>query len=189
MYIDIDVYFQFTQTVSHITQCTVPTSHFVKWLHQIVFRYALLLLNECGCGDYSVVHKCIIYLSILHAFLVLLFLVPATPTHLNVCAVYDMVNETLQIIESSWNEVVCCVCKEWSPAVITFKLVLNQEHISPALHQEQLYDFTFCTNSYIKHRPVSASNSTQHIVVTCPECNCVPILIHPGPCNSVSGLQ
>ena len=121
--VDIDVYFQFTQTVSHFIQCIVPTSHFVKWLHQIVFRHALLLLNECGCGDYSVLHKCIIYLSILHAFLVL-FLVPATPTHLNVCAVYDMVNETLQIIESSWNKVVCHVCKEWSPALITFKLVL-----------------------------------------------------------------
>ena len=35
-----------------------------------------------------------------------LVLVPTTPV-LDVCAVYDMVNETLQIIESSWNEVVC----------------------------------------------------------------------------------
>ena len=25
----------------------------------------------------------------------------------NVCTVYDMVNGTLQIIESTWNEVVC----------------------------------------------------------------------------------
>ena len=30
----------------------------------------------------------------------------STPV-LDVCAVYDMVNETLQIIESNWTEVVC----------------------------------------------------------------------------------
>ena len=39
--------------------------------------------------------------------------VPTTPTHLNVCSVYDMVNGPLQIIESTWNEVVCCVYKEY----------------------------------------------------------------------------
>ena len=35
-----------------------------------------------------------------------LVLVPVTPIP-DVCAVYDMVNGTLQIIESKWNEVVC----------------------------------------------------------------------------------
>ena len=34
---------------------------------------------------------------------------PATPMT-DFCAVYDMENKTLQIIESSWNEVVGCVC-------------------------------------------------------------------------------
>ena len=34
--------------------------------------------------------------------------VPATPTS-TVCAVYDMATEALQIIQSTWNEVVCCV--------------------------------------------------------------------------------
>ena len=37
--------------------------------------------------------------------------VPATPITV-VCAVYDMANEALQIIESTWNEVVGCVCYE-----------------------------------------------------------------------------
>ena len=32
--------------------------------------------------------------------------VPATPT-LNVCAVYDTLNRALQVIESTWREVVC----------------------------------------------------------------------------------
>ena len=36
----------------------------------------------------------------------LLVLVPPTPV-LDVCAVYDVMNGTLQIIESNWNEVVC----------------------------------------------------------------------------------
>ena len=35
----------------------------------------------------------------------LINVVPATPVS-DVCAVYDMVNEDLQIIESTWNEVV-----------------------------------------------------------------------------------
>ena len=35
-----------------------------------------------------------------------LVLVPPTPAP-DVCAVYDVMNETLQIIESNWNEVVC----------------------------------------------------------------------------------
>ena len=34
--------------------------------------------------------------------------VPATPMS-TVCAVYDVATEALQIIESTWNEVVCCV--------------------------------------------------------------------------------
>ena len=34
--------------------------------------------------------------------------VPATPTS-TVCAVYDVATEALQIIESTWNKVVCCV--------------------------------------------------------------------------------
>ena len=35
-----------------------------------------------------------------------LVLVPPTPAP-DVCAVYDVMNGTLQIIESNWNEVVC----------------------------------------------------------------------------------
>ena len=35
-----------------------------------------------------------------------LVIVPAIPIP-DVCAVYDMVNGTLQIIENNWNEVVC----------------------------------------------------------------------------------
>ena len=38
-----------------------------------------------------------------------LVLVPPTPVP-DVCAVYDMMNGTLQIIESNWTEV---VCKTW----------------------------------------------------------------------------
>ena len=41
-------------------------------------------------------------------FIICIDTVPATPMT-DVCAVYDMRNETLQIIESSWNEVVGCV--------------------------------------------------------------------------------
>ena len=35
-----------------------------------------------------------------------LVIVPTTPTP-DVCTVYDVMNETLQIIENNWNEVVC----------------------------------------------------------------------------------
>ena len=46
-------------------------------------------------------------LSLANCPLILLsYIVPTTPV-LDVCAVYDMVNETLQIIESNWTEVVC----------------------------------------------------------------------------------
>ena len=38
--------------------------------------------------------------------------VPATPMT-DVCAVYDIRNEALQIIESSWNKVVGYVCRKW----------------------------------------------------------------------------
>ena len=41
----------------------------------------------------------------------LLVLVPSTPIP-DVCAVYDMVNGTLQIIESKWNEVVCRISQK-----------------------------------------------------------------------------
>ena len=61
------------------------------------------------CVGYSATHNCTIYYlpALYFGLLILLFVVPTTPTYLNVCAVYDTVNETLQIIESSWNEVVC----------------------------------------------------------------------------------
>ena len=42
------------------------------------------------------------------AAFIMLPTVPATPTP-TVCAVYDEETEALQIIESTWNEVVCCV--------------------------------------------------------------------------------
>ena len=45
-------------------------------------------------------------------FMICIDTVPATPTT-DVCAVYGMGNETLQMIESSWNEVVGCVCTEF----------------------------------------------------------------------------
>ena len=50
-------------------------------------------------------HDILIYIS--------LFLVPPAPTS-DVCAVYG-VDETLQSIETSWNEVVSRVCKEGHP--------------------------------------------------------------------------
>ena len=37
------------------------------------------------------------------------FSVPTTPDNFNVCAVYDKMNSTLQIIEATWNELVCCI--------------------------------------------------------------------------------
>lgn len=55
-----------------------------------------------------------IYLNnylVLHEMLnsVQYFSVPTTPDNFAVCAVYDKVNETLQITETTWNELVCCV--------------------------------------------------------------------------------
>ena len=35
--------------------------------------------------------------------------VPVTPSRSDVCAVYDAVMRTLQIVESTWNKVVCSV--------------------------------------------------------------------------------
>ena len=40
------------------------------------------------------------------AYIDCIYLVPANPVSA-VCPVYDVVNGTLQIIESTWNEVVC----------------------------------------------------------------------------------
>ena len=37
------------------------------------------------------------------------FSAPTTPDNFVVCAVYDKVNGTLQITETTWNELVCCV--------------------------------------------------------------------------------
>ena len=49
--------------------------------------------------------------SIIHVSLFLyaacICVVPVTPNISEVCAVYDKENETLQIIETTWNELVC----------------------------------------------------------------------------------
>ena len=66
----------------------------------------------CKCVTYSVIYIVMIIVdkqpkSLANCPLILLsYVVPTTPV-LDVCAVYDMVNETLQIIESNWTEVVC----------------------------------------------------------------------------------
>ena len=39
-------------------------------------------------------------------FVAYIHAVPTAPSHLNVCGVYDVMNGTLQVIESTWNEVV-----------------------------------------------------------------------------------
>ena len=73
--------------------------------------YACLVTASSKCVTYSVI--CIVMIAIQPNFIKscqLSFdpsvLVPTTPV-LDVCAVYDVMNETLQIIESNWTEVVC----------------------------------------------------------------------------------
>ena len=53
--------------------------------------------------SYYLVINCLLrdcFVAYIHA-------VPAQPSRLNVCGVYDAMNGTLLAIESTWNEVVC----------------------------------------------------------------------------------
>ena len=81
------------------------------FLHEVCY---ICLLQSClifmelhsqepDCSFFFLILCCsVVVPCILHA-------VPATPRY-HVCALYDMVDGTLQIIESTWNEVVCCIC-------------------------------------------------------------------------------
>ena len=49
------------------------------------------------------------------------FSVPTTPDNFIVCPVYDKVNGTLQITETTWNELVCWDCHLLVPYIRTVK--------------------------------------------------------------------
>ena len=65
--------------------------------------------------------------------------VPTAPTHLNVCSVYDMVDGTLQIIESNWNEVVCFACGECLCCVLRTSLLERSELLDASTYSSSTY--------------------------------------------------
>ena len=56
-------------------------------------------------------HPLLVGMYLLTCFSFLHSAVPAKPIS-SVCAVYDMGNTMLEIIETTWDEVVCCTCED-----------------------------------------------------------------------------
>ena len=66
------------------------------------------------------------------------FSVPTTPDNFIVCAVYDKVNGTLQITETTWNELVCCVCR-LLPSCTLHKATQSSFPVSGCMGQFSLF--------------------------------------------------
>ena len=69
----------------------------------------IFLVDPYAHAEYIIVWSSFYYHN--YAFAAWINAVSAIPTSIT-CAVYDEETEALQIIENTWNEVVCCVWKE-----------------------------------------------------------------------------